>query len=271
MTAARKSACPHGALPVLEAEQGTPGADPLLSVLRAPRDEPRAGAAVLDAGHLAVGPAGSRDFSNAAALPVPGGGVHLTHRPARAELLVRMPAPCPAGQARVRSTRGRGGSSRRLLRQAVGESGPSSCFWKLGADRGASGLLIQTEKSVRVEPPAWSGSGSSTMSAAARAAGAKALIPGPGTSTCGYSQKSACARLNRHLTLCSRAGASLPRSTVDRRPGFPLGSCPPHPRDPAEAGGSIPAVQKAGSSMCLPVPLPEAFRWRGHCWGSAGR
>lgn len=153
MTAARKSACPHGALLVLEAEQGTPGADPLLSVLRAPRDEPRAGAAVLDAGHLAVGPAGSRDFSNAAALPVPGGGVHLTHRPARAELLVRMPAPCPAGQARVRSTRGRGGSSRRLLRQAVGESGPSSCFWKLGADRGASGLLIQTEKSVRVEPP----------------------------------------------------------------------------------------------------------------------
>ena len=70
-----------------------------LSVHRAPQDEPRGRAAVLDAGHLAVRAAGSRDLPNAAALPVPGGGTHLARGPAHAQLLVSaLPAlPSPAG------------------------------------------------------------------------------------------------------------------------------------------------------------------------------
>lgn len=70
-----------------------------LSVHRAPQDEPCGRAAVLDAGHLAVRAAGSRDLPNAAALPVPGGGTHLARGPAHAQLLVSaLPAlPSPAG------------------------------------------------------------------------------------------------------------------------------------------------------------------------------
>ncbi|XP_060049596.1 peroxynitrite isomerase THAP4 isoform X1 [Erinaceus europaeus] len=64
-----------------------------LQSLRAPQDEPGGGAAVLDAGDLAVGPAGRRRLPHAAALPVPGGGPHLPRGPAHAQLLVQCLPP----------------------------------------------------------------------------------------------------------------------------------------------------------------------------------
>lgn len=57
-------------------------------LFRASQAESRGGAAVLDAGYLAVGPAGSWNLPDPAALPVPGGGPHLPCGPAYAQLLV---------------------------------------------------------------------------------------------------------------------------------------------------------------------------------------
>lgn len=62
-------------------------------IFRASQDEPSGGAAVLDAGYLAVRPARSWYLSYTAALPVPGGGAHLSCGPAYAQLLVSPSLP----------------------------------------------------------------------------------------------------------------------------------------------------------------------------------
>ena len=98
-----------------------------LSVHRAPQDEPRGRAAVLDAGHLAVRAAGSRDLPNAAALPVPGGGTHLTRGPAHAQLLVSaLPAQPRRMRARPRGWAGDTEHSLSFLRRREAHMAPDT-------------------------------------------------------------------------------------------------------------------------------------------------
>ena len=98
-----------------------------LSVHRAPQDEPRGRAAVLDAGHLAVRAAGSRDLPNAAALPVPGGGTHLARGPAHAQLLVSaLPAQPRRMRARPRGWAGDTEHSLSFLRRREAHMAPGT-------------------------------------------------------------------------------------------------------------------------------------------------
>ncbi|XP_026971902.1 peroxynitrite isomerase THAP4 isoform X3 [Sagmatias obliquidens] len=133
---------------------------------RGPQNEPCAGAAVLDAGHMAVRPAGSWDLPDPAALPVPGGGAHLARGPAHAELLVqRLPSGHPQAHAQgvwlhppgARHQQGglrqrpehrhRGGGGGRGERAGAVHRVPLHCqdLLRQGAPRGADYPKIQAE------------------------------------------------------------------------------------------------------------------------------